>query len=109
MRWTNWYPHPGDNRYHVFEFRSTELADEYQADLEAAGIEFERAPVESEGDGVVERFGVHRDVFQAALRVNHLLHGRHRRPFIPHAFLRWAMLAITAAALGLAIMGWMSS
>lgn len=109
MRWTNWYEHPGDNRYQVFEFRSTALADEYQADLEAAGVEFERAPVEEDGDGTVERFGIHKRHFQAALRANHLLHGRHRRPFIPNALLRWAMLIITAATLGLAVMGWMSS
>lgn len=109
MRWTNWYTHPGDNRYHVFEFRSVQLADEYQRDLEAAGIAFERAPVEQEGDTVVERFGIHRREFQAALKVNHLLHGRHRRPFIAHKGLRWAMLLITAGVVGLAIMGWMSS
>lgn len=109
MRWTNWYLHPGDNRYHVFEFRSAALADEYQADLEEAGIAFERAPREEEQGAVVERFGIHRSDFQAALRVNHLLHGRHRRPFIPNAGLRWAMLLITGAVLGLAIMGWMSS
>ena len=109
MRLTNWYTHPADNRYHVFEFRSTELADEYESELTKSGIPFERAPSEPEGDGVLERFGVHRTEFQAALRVNHLLHGRHRRPFIPHAGLRWAMLIITAAVLGLAIMGWMST
>jgi len=37
------------------------------------------------------------------------LHGRHRRPFIAHKGLRWAMLLITAGVVGLAIMGWMSS
>jgi len=109
MRWTNWYVHPADNRYHVFEFRSVALADEFQEDLEAAGIAFERAPMEAEDDSVMERFGIHRTDFKAALRVNHMLHGRHRRPFIAHAGLRWAMLCITAAALGLAIMGWMST
>lgn len=106
MRWTNWYSHPGDNRYHVFEFRSKELADEYQRDLELAGIDFERAPAESDG---LERFGVHRTEFQAALRVNHLLHGRHRRPFIANSVLRWIMLLTTAAVVGLAVVGWISS
>ena len=106
MRWTNWYSHPGDNRYHVFEFRSKALADEYQRDLELAGIDFERAPVEPDG---LERFGIHRSEFQAALRVNHLLHGRHRRPFIANPALRWVMLLITAAVVGLAVVGWISS
>ena len=107
MRWMNWYEHPGDNRYYVFEFRSAALADEFQGDLESAGIGFERAPLDEEAP--LERFGVHRSEFKEALRINHILHGRHRRPFIAHAGLRWAMLGITAAVLGLAIMGWMSS
>ena len=44
-----------------------------------------------------------------ALRVNHMLHGRHRSPFIANRALRWAMLLITAATVGLAVMGWMLS
>ena len=108
MRLVNWYPHPADNRYQVFEFRSRELAEEFARDLEREGIEAERGERQEEGD-TVALFGVHRDQFKAALRVNHLLHGRHRRPFIAHRGLRWAMLLITAFALGLGVMGWMLS
>ena len=108
MRLVNWYPHPADNRYQVFEFRSRELAKEFARDLEREGIEAERGERQEEGD-TVALFGVHRDQFKAALRVNHLLHGRHRRPFIAHRGLRWAMLLITALAVGLGVMGWMKS
>ena len=108
MRLVNWYPHPADNRYQVFEFRSRELAEEFARDLEGEGIDAERGERQEEG-GTVALFGVHRDQFKAALRVNHLLHGRHRRPFIAHRGLRWAMLLITALAVGLGVMGWMQS
>lgn len=108
MRLVNWYPHPADNRYQVFEFRSRELAEEFARDLKEEGIEAERGERQEEGD-TVALFGVHRDQFKAALRVNHLLHGRHRRPFIAHRGLRWAMLLITALAVGLGVMGWMKS
>ena len=108
MRLVNWYPHPADNRYQVFEFRSRELAEEFARDLEGEGIDAERGERQEEGD-TVALFGVHRDQFKAALRVNHLLHGRHRRPFIAHRGLRWAMLLITALAVGLGVMGWMKS
>ena len=108
MRLVNWYPHPADNRYQVFEFRSRELAKEFARDLEREGIVAERGERQEEGD-TVALFGVHRDQFKAALRVNHLLHGRHRRPFIAHRGLRWAMLLITALAVGLGVMGWMKS
>lgn len=111
MRLTNWYTHPADNRYHVFEFRDAEMAGEFERDLVQEGIAFEKAPVEEmeSGEGIVLQFGVHRSVFKEALRVNHLLHGRHRAPFIAHQGLRWAMLLITAGMLGLAVMGWMQS
>lgn len=116
MRLTNWYTHPADNRYHVFEFRDAGLADEFERDLKAGGIDYEREVHEDgSGEGIVgdadfvARFGVHRNVFRAALRLNHLLHGRHRAPFIAHAGLRWLMLLFTAAMVGLALMGWMRS
>ena len=38
--------------------------------------------IQAGGEGMVFQFGVHRSVFKEALRVNHLLHGRHRAPFI---------------------------
>ncbi|MCH1581494.1 MAG: hypothetical protein L7S63_00080 [Flavobacteriales bacterium] len=111
MRLTNWYTHPADNRYHVFEFRDAQLAQEFERDLRAASIDFEQAPVEA-GNGEAQplfQFGVHRKAFKQALKVNHLLHGRHRRPFIAHLGLRWLMLLVTASMVVLAIVGWMRS
>jgi len=108
MRLVNWYQHPADNRYNVFEFRNAEMAEEFARDLEREGVEVDRGEREEEGE-VVDLFGVHRDQFKVALRVNHLLHGRYRRPFIAHRGLRWAMLLVTALALGLAMLGWMQS
>ena len=109
MRLTNWYTHPADNRYHVFEFRDADLAEEFQRDLESAGTEYEREVPAPDAEEEVARFGVHRSLFKQALKVNHLLHGRHRRPFIAHVGLRWFMLLFTAALVGLAIAGWMQS
>ncbi len=91
------------------------MANEFEQDLVSAGIEFERAPsasMEGEGMGTEEplaQFGVHRQAFKAALRINRLLHGRHRSPFIPLSGLRWAMLVFTALMIGLGLMGWMQS
>ena len=108
MRLVNWYTHPADNRYFVFEFKDAEMAGEFASDLAEAGIDAERGEREEAGGGVA-LFGVHRSQFKAALRVNHLLHGRHRRPFIAHRGLRWTMLLLTGAVLALALMGWMQS
>jgi hypothetical protein len=111
MRLTNWYTHPADNRYHVFEFRNVEMAAEFERDLLEAGIEFERAPADSKENDAepVAQFGIHRQAFKSALRINHLLHGRHRGPFIAHTGLRWAMLLLTAGMVLLGLMGWLQS
>ena len=78
MRWTNYFIHPGDNRYYVFTFREEPHAAEYEAMLKAADIPFER---HEEGDQFL--FGVARTHFRQALRCNHLLHAQHRTKFIP--------------------------
>ena len=108
MRWTNWYTHPADNRYHVFEFRDSDMAAEFEAGLKAEGIESEKGENE-EQDLRVILFGVHRSVFKQALKVNHLVHGKRRAPFIPNALLRWGMLIITGLVILVAWIGWMKS
>lgn len=105
MRWTNWYTHPADNRYYVFEFREAAHSEEFARDLERSGIAFERGDAEGPSE-VGHLFGIHRRDFKEALRLNHLLHGRHRTPFIPHAPLRWGVLILTAGVLAVAVIGW---
>mgnify|MGYP001170772987 CR=1 FL=1 len=73
MRWTNYFLHPGDNRYYVFTFREEEYAERFRLALEKDGIPFERNEKE---------FGVPRSHFNEALRHNHLLHAQIRKPFI---------------------------
>lgn len=104
MRWTNYFIHPGDNRYYVFTFRETSHADEYEAMLNEANIPFER---HVEDDQFL--FGVARTHFSEALRCNHLVHAKHRTKFIPVAGLRYAMLIVTAGVLLLAIAGAVAS
>ena len=100
MRWTNYFLHPGDNRYYVFTFREEEHAERFGIALEKDGIPFERNEKE---------FGVPRTHFNKALRHNHLLHADIRKPFIENKGLRWTMLIVTGAMLLLAIVGAFSS
>jgi len=100
MRWTNYFTHPGDNRYYVFTFREDEHAVAFQQMLEEQGIPFE--PHTEDGQ---QMFGIHRSEFQRALRCNHLVHARYRSKFIPVSGLRYALLIGTAAVLALAITG----
>jgi hypothetical protein len=104
MRWTNWYTHPGDTRYRVFSFGAVLHANEFSADLDAAGIEYERH--EEDGEFL---FGLHRSYFKEALRLNHLLHARHRPNFIPDRNFRWGLLVFTGAVVALAVYGFLTS
>ena len=104
MRWTNYFIHPGDNRYYVFTFRDEAHANEFQRMLVEGKVEFE--PHQEDGQRM---FGVHRNHFQQALHCNHLVHARHRSKFIPIAGLRYALIIGTAAVLAIAIAGaWLS-
>lgn len=100
MRWTNYFLHPGDNRYYVFTFDEPALADRYESDLKGADIPYERHEM---------KFGVSRTHFREALKFNHLIAADTREPFIPHKGLKWAMLIITGAVLLLAITGALTS
>ncbi|MGB1122144.1 MAG: hypothetical protein ACPG08_01375 [Flavobacteriales bacterium] len=104
MRWTNYFPHPGDNRYFVFTFQEESHAAEFESMLNAASIPFERHEENNQ-----YLFGVARTHFREALRCNYLVHARYRTKFIPVTGLRYAMLILTAAAIVLAITGALSS
>ena len=104
MRWVNHYTHPGDTRYHVFVFRESHHARRFEERCAAEGIAFERH--EEEGEVM---FGVAKTSFTEALRANHLVHAEFRSHFIPHKGWRWGLLVFTAAVLGLALMGWLTS
>ncbi|MGB1075473.1 MAG: hypothetical protein ACPGYK_04730 [Flavobacteriales bacterium] len=105
MRWTNYFPHPGDNRYHVFVFQTADLANEFANRLQSEGIPFERDQENQEW-----LFGIHREHFAQALQQNHLLHAAHRTPFIPVKGLRIAMLVVTLAMILLGLAGaWFST
>jgi hypothetical protein len=110
MRWTNYFTHPGDNRYHVFAFSEDEHADAFQKRLNEAGIEHERhLELLDNQPGRSDRsewlFGVHRQYFKQALEANHLVHAQYRDKFIPSAGLRWGMLIGTLAVILLALAG----
>jgi len=111
MRWTNYFTHPGDNRYYVFAFSEDEHADAFQKRLNDAGVEHERhqellEKTTKRGSNKSEwLFGVHRQYFKQALDANHLVHAQYREKFIPSAGLRWGMLIGTLAVLLLALAG----
>jgi len=108
MRWTNYFIHPGDNRYYVFSFKEKNHSDLYLDALSQNSIPFEHSVDDDMEYGAKYLFGVPRTHFSEALRENNLLHAKIRSPFIPSKILRWTILIITGTFLALAIIGAMS-
>jgi hypothetical protein len=107
MRLTNYYEHPGDNRYYVFEFPTDEIADEFENYLRQRAVAFERHFDADESPNIL--FGVKRDFLRDAMWCNNMVYAAHRQPFITNVFFRWALLVITATFIALAFIGYFKS
>lgn len=105
---TNYFDHPGDNRYTVYRFILDEHADYFEALLVQHGITYERF-LDTEAENRVILFGVNKRFQKEALRMNFLTHGHFRKPFIGNAWVKWLMLLITTAAIVLAVAGFILS
>ena len=100
---TNFDDHPGDPNWMVFRFADREMAHEFITGLEEAGIAFE-ADLD---DPSLALIGVKQRYRDAAIRINYVVLGRHRRPFIGDGLLRWALVGMMALLVALAIIGWL--
>ena len=108
MRWTNYFTHPGDNRYYVFAFGEELHANAFEKRLNDLGIDHERHLETAEGHSTGRNewlFGVHRDYFKKALEANHLVHAEFRDKFIPVSGVRWSLLIGTLAVILFALAG----
>jgi hypothetical protein len=101
---TNFQSHPTNSSYVVFHFPSVEMANDFEIKLAAAAIPFERDNPE---DGEQEKyyFGIRRMYFKKAKKINYLVYGHHRTPFIGNKIYKWIILGFTIAIIGLAIVG----
>ena len=106
MKLKNYYDHPGDNRYVVFEFKYQLYAKEFKEYLEQDEIPFEEFYEEYEGQESW-KFGIHNAYQTRAEKGNFLVHGRHRKPMLPEKWMRWVLLMVTAAFVVLALIGYL--
>jgi len=102
----NYYEHPGDNRYYVFEIRSVEKCITFEAYLEEFGVNFEKM-VEEEGDKTL--YGVLKVDFSKTLKANNLTEAQYRKPMIELPALRYALVIIMFLTVGLALAGYIIS
>lgn len=98
---TNFNDHPTDPTWMVFRFSDRGMANEFLEGMDQAGIPYEA----DDGQYPVRLIGVKQRYRDAAIRVNYQVLGRHRRPFIGSAPLRWGLMIIMALSILLAIVG----
>lgn len=98
---TNFEEHPSEPGWIVFRFTTSALADEFALELARAGVKHER---DTEG-GPPFLVGARTSQREAAVRINYLVLGRHRPPFIADRFLRMGILGLLALLIALAIAG----
>ncbi len=108
MRIVNFYEHPGDNRYTIFQYGLEEHADHFQMLLEERKIPFERY-LDEEQDPAVTLFGIENVHRGNAENCNYLCHAKYRRRMIPNRFLGVLMVIVTGLFVLLAIIGYLKT
>lgn len=108
MQLTNYYDHPSDNRYMVYQFYESEHADAFEAMLVADKVVFERFLDEEEERPRI-LFGVHKTHKKRSNHANFMVHAKYRSPFIPNVILRYSVLIITIVMIAMAVIGYIKS
>lgn len=105
MKLANYYLHPGDNRYLVFEFAEDTHADYFAALLEAQKIVYERHDADRDATGYI-MFGVHKDHQREVLKANFMTHGHFRKPLLPRRWMSYLLVGFTLLMTILALIGY---
>lgn len=98
---TNYSEHPTQPGWMVFRYPTVEHAKEMVSQLEAAGLQSESDLLDGPPYMVGTRIGSR----STAERLNYVVLGKFRKPFIYNRFLKWAIIIFTLAILALAIGG----
>jgi len=98
---TNFREHPTEEQWLVFRFTTREQALEFEAELRAAGLRHER----DEQGGPPFLVAARKADREQVVRLNYLVLGRHREPFIANKALRWALILFLGLLLALIVIG----
>jgi len=100
--------HPTNRKKKVFFFRKHQHANYFEVMLVESKIKYEKQ-IDEEGDGTIY-FGVSVYDYKRVQNLNYLTIGHFRKPFIPDAFFRYLVIAISVILLALAFIGaWVSN
>lgn len=98
---TNYDDHPEEPTWIVFRFAESHIAQEFIAELDREGLKHEH----DQNGGPPFLVGVKQHHREIAVRLNYLVLGRHRTPFMGDPVLRWSVFILVALAVALAVAG----
>ncbi|MCB0792054.1 MAG: hypothetical protein H6595_02290 [Flavobacteriales bacterium] len=101
FRITNYDDHPSDANWIVFRFNDRGIASEFHEELDRAAIACEL----DESEEAPHLIAVKQRHRETAIRLNYLVLGRHRSPFMADPLLRWTVVGLVVLALVLALVG----
>jgi len=106
----NYYEHPADNRYYIFEYRDVEKSMCFEELLDESGVTFEKLVQEETPEKVWHvMYAIAKSDFKSALKANNLTEGKYRNPLIPNTIARYAFVIIMLGLVGIAFYGYMVS
>ncbi len=108
LRLVNYYEHPSDKKYMVYEFKTEAEAIYFEQQLILKEIPYEKGEDEKEGV-LIFFYGVRKKYQQDAFVVNTDTLLKHKNSFIPGKGLKWFVLLLTLSALIFAIVGYIKS
>lgn len=101
----NYTKHPNNPDYVVFRFPDIGRANSFEEYLTKEKIWFERSS-EAHKQRTYYLFGLHKTDFKRAERLNMSVEGKHKKPLIPIAGLRWFIVLFGMTMLTLAVVGY---
>lgn len=101
----NYVKHPSNSNYVVYRFADINRAESFQIELEEGNIWFEKAS-EKKRSKLYTLFGIHKNDFKKAEKINFVVEAKHKKPFLPYKPFRYFMLLFSAGVLTIAIMGY---
>lgn len=101
----NYVKHPENPNYVVFRFADSNRASSFEEELKKMKIWFEK----SDDQEKYILFGIHKNDFKKAEKINYKVEAKHKKPLIPFAVLRYGLIVFSAIVMILAIMGYCES
>ncbi len=101
----NYTRHPENPDYVVYRFVDPARAESFEAALVAESIWFEKGE-ESKRNRLYYLFGIHKNDYKRATRINFLVEAKHKRKLIPGRYLRIFMILFSMSVIVLALVSY---